>query len=289
MPQASKPLNFSYAELDALTDNWSDLEIAFRLNISYAAVRRARIHYKIKTFTQKTGLIRIGETGELRPKGSVRGAVRTDGLRDDFFQSIDEPEKAYWLGALLADGWVTLRDGRPKEVGLAVQPEDAAWLEAFQRSIGHTGRIVVKENRNTLAKGGISAIATVRVTCQRFTDYAIKAGITPRKSGQTRLPELNDDLAVHFTRGLFDGDGGIGKVNFALICNGADFCKDMQSLIAHHTGAQLHVSAPKSPTTGKPVYRLTGYRKDANVLRWIYQDQQPVLARKYEKFSRFWS
>jgi hypothetical protein len=289
MPPASKPLDFSYDDLNALTDKWSDLEIAFRHGLSYAAVRKARVHYGIKTFTQKTGMVRIGETGEIRPKGSVRGAVRTDGLRDDFFRVIDEPEKAYWLGALLADGWVTLRGDRPKEVGLAVTPDDAEWLVAFQRCIGHSGRIVIKENRNSLAKGGVSAIATVRVTCQRFTQHAIEAGIVPRKSGITRVPELSDDLTSHFARGLFDGDGGIGKVNFALICNGATFCTEMQSLIRRHTGVTLRISSPCSPVTGKPVYRLTGYRKDACVLRWMYQGQQPVLARKYEKFSRFWS
>lgn len=289
MPQACKPLNFSYDELNALTDQWSDLEIAFRHGLAYSAVRKARIHYGIKTFTQKTGLVRIGETGELRPKGSVRGAIRSDGLRDDYFQFIDEPEKAYWLGALLADGWVTLRNGRPKEVGLAVSPDDIEWLTAFQGAIGHSGRIVIKENKNSLAASGVSAIATVRITCQRFTQYAIEAGIIPRKSGITRVPAIPDMLANHFARGLFDGDGGIGEKNFALICNGLAFCEEMQALIARHTRSTLRVSAPLSPVTGKPVCRLTGYRKDACVLKWMYQDQRPVLARKYEKFSRFWS
>lgn len=288
MPQAAKPIAFSYEELDTLTDKMSDMEISFQTGHSYAVVRKARLHHGIKTFTQKTGLVKIGETGELRPKGSVRGAVRDDALRDDFFQKIDDPAKAYWLGALIADGWTTLRNGRPKEVGLAVAPGDVEWLVAFQGSIGHSGKIVIKENRRSLAASGVSAVATVRVTCQRFTQYAIEAGVALRKSGSTRVPALPGELASHFCRGLFDGDGSIGKVSFALICNGEAFADEMQQLIGCHTGAVLKKSAPTSPVTGKPVFRLTGYRKDRKVLQWMYQGQQPVLARKYEKFSMFW-
>lgn len=285
----SKPLAFTREEIDALTDTMSDMEISFKTGHAYSAVRKARLHFGVKTFTQKTGLVRIGETGELRPKGSVRGAVRSDGLIDDFFRCIDEPVKAYWLGALLADGWVSHRGGRPKEVGLAVRPDDVEWLQDFQEAIGHTGRISIKENRNSLAVCGVSAVATVRVTCQRFTAYAVQAGVLPRKSGANRLPAVPPDHARHFCRGLFDGDGSIGRVNFALICNNKTFAVEMQDLIAGHTGVSLKISSPCSSVTGKPVARLTGYRKDQSVLSWMYQDASPVLRRKYERFVEHWN
>lgn len=289
MPQQTKPLPFSYEELDRLTDSMSDLEISFLTGHSYAAVRKARLAHGLKTFTQKTGLVRIAETGELRRKGSVRGAVRSDGLIDDYFREVDSPNKAYWLGALYADGWVTLRNGVPKETGLAVQPDDAAWLQEFQRDIGHSGRIVIKENRNSLAKGGLSAVATLRVTCQRFTEYAISAGVIPRKSGRLSLPAISTELAPDFCRGLFDGDGSIGEKNFTLICGDKSFTEEVQQLIERCTGSTLYPESPLSPTTGRPVWRLSGYKKDRRVLTWMYQGRRPVLARKYEKFSRYWS
>lgn len=289
MPTAAKPLAFSREELEALTDQWSDKEIAIRFNLAYSAVRKARIHFGIKTFTQKTGMVRIAATGELRPKGSVRGAKRKDGLDDEFFKVINNKEKAYWLGALFSDGWVTLRDGKPKEVGLAVKQSDEQWLKDFQESIGHTGKIAVKENKKSLSKTGLSTLCVLRVTCQRFTRYAIEAGVIPRKSGFLKAPDIQHALVRHFVRGLFDGDGSIGEKNFALICNNLSFCNEIKNLIEKHTGIALRISSPCSPVTGKPVYRLTGYRKDKHVLTWLYQDQSPVLARKYEKFSRFWS
>lgn len=279
---------FSYEELDSLTSCMSDTEIASSLGISYAVVRDARIHFGLKTFTQKTGLVRIKATGELRPKGSVRGVVRRDGLKVDYFRSIDEPEKAYWLGALLADGWVCTRGGRPKEVGLAVKESDKEWLKSFQAAIGHVGRVTTKENKNSLAKSSSSHMSTVRVTCQAFTKWAIEAGITERKSGNLVLPAAANAFPADFCRGFCDGDGSIGKVNFTLICNSEDFAHQVSQLIKRETGQTLHYSECASPQTGKYVSRLCGYRKNRDVLAWMYQDRTPSLARKYDRFSRFW-
>lgn len=117
MPQKIKPLAFTAQEIDDLTDQWSDLEIAFRYQLAYSAVRKARITHGVKTFTQKTGLVKIGLTGELRKKGSVRGAVRDDGLVEDYFARIDSPEKAYWLGLLMAMVGSRSEEAYPRKLG----------------------------------------------------------------------------------------------------------------------------------------------------------------------------
>lgn len=288
MPSKPKPLAFSAEELDKLTDQWSDLEIAFRFGLAYSAVRKARLTYGLKTFTQKTGLVKIGLTGELRPKGSVRGAVRSDSLQDDYFAVVDTHEKAYWLGLLMADGWACLRNGVPKEIGLACHPGDDELLFAFQKAIGHTGRITTKTNKRSFKQGGISEISTLRVTCQTFTKHAIEAGIALRKSGCLKLPVGAKLFPADFCRGFMDGDGSIGTINFTLICGSEGFQSELSQLIEQETGHRLHPATPISPTTGRGVPRLTGYRKDKAVLDWVYQRKSPCLSRKYAKYLKHW-
>jgi len=289
MPVPIKPLAFTAEEINALTDQWSDLEIAAQHRLAYSAVRKARLAHGVKTFTQKTGLVRIAETGELRRKGSVRGAVRTDGLQDDYFACIDNPEKAYWIGLLMADGWVTLREGVPKEVGLACHPQDDELLTFFGKAIGSSGRIVTKTNNRSYSSSGKSQISTIRITCQAFTRHAIAAGVKTRKSGCLVLPPAAHLFPSDFCRGFFDGDGSICHRSFTFICGSADFQQELMALIRYETGHALHPAIVISPNNGKGVERLSGYRKDKSVLDWMYQRNSPALSRKYLKYITHWS
>lgn len=288
-PAPEKPLAFTKAEIDLLTNKWSDAEIGVRLGLAYSAVRKARLFHGVQTFTQKTGLVKIGETGELRPKGSVRGAVRQDELDDRYFAEIDAPEKAYWIGLLLADGWVCCRNEVPKEVGLACQLQDEEILDAFKVATGYSGRIVRKTNNRSLSFSGQSTIATLRITCQTFTRHAMEAGIQQRKSGQLSLPLAAHLFPAEFCRGFFDGDGSICDRNFTFICGSESFQRELSTLIAVETGCCLFPAAPLSPVTGKAVERLTGYRKDKPVLDWMYQSTSPALSRKLAKYRKYWN
>lgn len=282
-------LNISFEDLDELTNTYNDHEIAKLLGSNYCSVATLRASYGVKTFTQKTGLIKIAATGEVRKKGSVRGAVRTDGLKEDYFCLIDTPEKAYWLGLLFADGWVSFRKGQPKELGLALKVADKNHVVTFKNAVGYSGKIVEHINRNTLKAGGVSVLATVRITAQRFTANAIQAGITPNKSGNLKLTDSTKVYPSSFVRGYFDGDGSLCDRNFTFICNSVEYAEELQTLIKDATGHTLYLAYAESPTSKKQVARLSGYRKNKDVLHWMYSDPNPYLQRKYETFLTYWS
>ena len=288
-PLPEKPLAFTKGEIDDLTSRWSDAEIASRLGIAYSAVRKARIAHGIQTFTQKTGLVKIRETGELRPKGSVRGVVRSDGLDDRYFEKIDSPEKAYWLGLLVADGWVSSRAGVPKEVGLALQLQDREVVEGFKAATGYSGRVTQSTHYNSLSRSGMNTLATLRVTCQAFARHAMEAGLQERKSGRLVMPPAAYEFSADFCRGYFDGNGSIAEGQFAFICGSSDFQRDLRALIAVETGCVLRPSASCSPISGKPVERLTGCKRDKAVLDWIYKGKVPCMPRKLSKYQRCWN
>lgn len=283
------PLKISFEELDKLTDSYNDREIARLLNSNYATVNAIRNQYGIKTFTQKTGLVKIGLTGELRKKGSVRGAVRTDGLKENYFLTIDEPNKAYWLGMLFADGWVSYRNGVPKETGLAFKSTDIDHVYAFKNAVAYPGRVIVKENKQSLTKNKISELATVRITSQRFTLNAVNAGVIPRKSGQIVLTPSCKVYPASFLRGYFDGDGSLCKNLFTFICNSLEYANQINELIREHTGKTLKLTQVYSQLTNKQVARLTGVRKDKEILQWMYSEKGDRLPRKHQRFLDYWS
>jgi hypothetical protein len=283
----SSSLAFTKEQIDKLTDELTDTEIATLTGIAYSAVRRARLFYNVKTFTQKTGLVKIKETGELRKKGSVRGVIRSDGLIIDYFKEIDTPEKAYWLGLLLADGWTTCRNNIPKEVGLALKLEDKEALEQLKRDVKYSGQITDKINKNSYKKGE-SVLSTLRITCQKFTEYTIAAGIQERKSGKLKLPKGAYAFPSCFCRGYFDGNGSINERNFSFICVSEDFNTELNTFLEENAQSRLNPSFQVSSKTGKPVWRLTGYRQDKKLLSWLYNSEGFKLHRKHEKFLTYW-
>lgn len=280
-------LAFTKEEIEQLTNEFSDSEIANLKGIAYSAVRKARLFYGVKTFTQKTGLVRIKETGELRRKGSVRGVLRSDNLIVDYFKDIDTPEKAYWLGMLLADGWVTCRNNVPKEVGLALKLEDKNAVEQLKRDVRYSGKIVDKVNKNSYAAGE-SRLATLRITCQKFTEYTIAAGIKERKSGKLKVPEGAFKFPSSFCRGYFDGNGSINSRNFCFICVSENFNTELKDFIEKYAQTELSSTCQISQNTGKPVWRLTGYRQDRKVLSWMYRSPGFRLERKHKEFLAYW-
>ena len=54
----------------------------------------------------------------------------------EFFKNIDTEEKAYWLGFLYADGWITVNeDANSGHVGIQLQKSDYEHLKKFNNSL----------------------------------------------------------------------------------------------------------------------------------------------------------
>lgn len=134
-------------------------------------------------------------------------------VNDRFFSVIDTEAKAYWLGFLYADGYVS-RCG----VGVSLSLKDRAHLERFKEAICYTGPIYERGPRSNVMKDGrtIGGLGSceVRISRDQMRQDLAKNGCGPRKSLTLTFPtgeQVSPSLLPHFLRGYLDGDGWISS------------------------------------------------------------------------------
>lgn len=130
-----------------------------------------------------------------------------------YFDRIDNEEQAYWLGYIMADGYVgrsTTRSNAINEFGINCQADDVSHIRKLASAIKSTYpiRILHKED---IKRGCCWDAAELKIRSIRFCQSLFTHGIAPKKTGNEYIPELNNDLVIHFIRGFFDGDGSIFK------------------------------------------------------------------------------
>lgn len=130
----------------------------------------------------------------------------------DYFEKINTPDKAYWLGFLYADGGIIAN--KRWAVRINLKAEDIDHLEKFLKAIEYTeGKIreTVKKDNGKEYKG-----AYINISDKKMVQDLIDKGCTPKKSYTISFPTENqvpNNLLSHFIRGYFDGDGCITSSN----------------------------------------------------------------------------
>ena len=119
-------------------------------------------------------------------------------LNYNYFNIIDTEHKAYWIGFLLADGFVN-----KKEVSFCLQKNDIKMIELFLNDLDSNCPIKYNKDNNPF----------VTITSKDLSNSLIEKGFHNRKSWSFDLDLLLSyipkELENHFIRGMFDGDGSI--------------------------------------------------------------------------------
>lgn len=118
---------------------------------------------------------------------------------ENYFDTIDTPEKAYYLGWIMADGNISIYNGQ-YSLKLHVALRDKEIIDNFLKVINSSNKTKVKED--------INSSYYVSLTSRHMCDSLIKFGVIPCKSGKEIFPtQIPAGLYHHFIRGFFDGDG----------------------------------------------------------------------------------
>jgi len=200
---------------------------------------------------------------------------------DTFFEQIDSPEKAYWLGLLAADGNVTRPGTRPRasySVKLTVAALDKELPERMHQLLGGSLR--------TLVSQGKYPQVACSVTSDPLGNDLIKFGVTPNKSLTMRLrwELIPSNLRIHTLYGLIDGDGWITRFTgknggrVALAMGSLDVISDISSEFPKFVFKDI-------PTKTGRIYQLS---IDAQAyllefLQGMLAVPHPTLSRKREK------
>ena len=120
-------------------------------------------------------------------------------LKEDYFEKIDNNEKAYWIGWLLTDGCIS----KSNTISITLSNRDRYILELLQEDIGIKDRI----------KPFNGVYSRLSFCCKKMKNDLAKYGIIENKTFVAHMPIINDALIPALLRGCFEGDGGISKTN----------------------------------------------------------------------------
>lgn len=196
-------------------------------------------------------------------------------INKNIFEIINTEEKAYWVGFLYADGYVGLTDNR---VELTLQLSDVNHIKKFKTFLNSDCKISTNSYRSRLS-----------IKDEKIKKDLINLGCTPQKSLTLKFPtndKIPKELIRHFIRGYFDGDGSLcvtEKTKSIDILGTYDFLYQL-CLESNIATSKIYVSKSKS----NKVFRIVlGSRLDLyNFSKYIYDDCNIYLDRKYEKFKK---
>lgn len=208
---------------------------------------------------------------------------------EDYFMTIDNPNKAYLLGFITADG--TIANGR---LSIEIHEKDAELLTFFAEEINPDVKIsnincVTSTVSNTNHKKYITQKHNRRIAfgSKKLGESLAKYGIVQNKSKTiTRVPceLIPSDLLPFYFRGLIDGDGCIHKNGGVSIYSGSlPFIQNVQSILIN----ELSLSQLK-------IYHGTSYfitwtsKTDRQKLyNYLYKDLNDTyyLPRKYVRLK----
>ncbi len=260
---------------------WTDEEIEF--------VRRNYIDMTTKDIAKTL----------LRTPSAVQLRAERMGLKKypyhceyNYFDKIDTEEKAYWLGFMTADGWISKNNETGScAIGIELQYGDIQHLRKFNKSIKGNYQITERWRKCSLSKHDKNHhMCTIRIFSSIMYNSLVNLGFTNNKSFDCCIPVMNVNLLKHYVRGYFDGNGCLcyTKNNFAVCISTAseNLINDLTNIFEKNG---FHPVVRKNITEFNTTiydFRLNYKQEKLDFLNWIYGDATIFLDRKYNKYLR---
>ena len=210
-----------------------------------------------------------------------RKSRRKYNVNDDIFEVIDTEEKAYWLGFLYADGYVTSDEDK---VGLSISVNDIEHLERFKEFLQTTAPINIY---NCSGYNNDNKYCRLIVTSRKMKNDLMNLGVVPHKTTIITFPQLDEKLVPHFIRGYFDGDGSWSfnanrdEYQFK-VCGTKEFLEGM----LRHIGTETKLYQRYPERNVNNWYTSIGGRQQVlSIMKYLYDDATIYLERKYKKYT----
>jgi hypothetical protein len=115
-----------------------------------------------------------------------------------YFQEINTPEKAYWLGFIAADGYVRRKPDHSVSIGL--KESDKNHLLSFANAVDYDGKLI---------RGKKNKSWRINLYGKQIVEDLCRAGVTPDKTTDLKPWAGPAELMPAYWLGFFDGDGCI--------------------------------------------------------------------------------
>ena len=206
-------------------------------------------------------------------------------LNEDFFNCIDSSEKAYWLGFMYADGYVT-----GDYVGIALHSKDREHLIKFKTAIESNGNINDYNSKTT-------PYSRIYFKSEKMVNDLINKGCFRNKSLVLKFPtekQVPKEYQSHFIRGYFDGDGclsiNLSKQSYRFSILGTkEFLTTIADIFKNGIDEDFscNLSKRKKDDTNNYTLRYGGINRTYKIMNYLYKDssEKIYLQRKYENYQ----
>lgn len=201
------------------------------------------------------------------------------------FDKIDTEEKAYWLGFLYADGYVS---NTKNTVELSLKGDDYNHLVKFNLFIKNEAQVKISESKYN---NKIFTRCRCSITDKHFHDTLCLLGCVPKKSLILKFPDssifTDRKLVYDFIRGYIDGDGCIsytktGRLQLSII--GTKEFLDGICNIFPEVFFSNRCKNKRHPESNTYELQCTANKADY-VLEILYKDSKIYLDRKYNRLA----
>jgi hypothetical protein len=205
-------------------------------------------------------------------------------INENYFDSIDTPNKAYLVGLLYSDGCNYPPQHRVK---LELQERDKDILDRINSEI-QSNKPLAFNNLNSKNNNWQNTYR-LDITNKHISDKLVELGVVQNKSLILEFPTwLDEQLYAPFLRGYLDGDGHIewNDSRFITIVGTSQFCKHVKDFCEHNLDIKcvIHNTANKDSNT-KLLY-IGGKCKVKRFLDFVYKDADLYIERKYNLYQK---
>lgn len=207
-------------------------------------------------------------------------------LNNDYFDSIDNETKAYFLGFLYADG---CNHKQNNAFNLQLKESDKYILDIFKKDLEYTGPLLKVQKKNIHYN--------LNVFSKKICQTLEKLGVVANKTFLlNNIPDINSELLHHFIRGVFDGDGCIRYVDMSnfkrssklrfCICGNEPFLENIQNVLINNLGISKNKLNKFQHSKSKQL-EYTGNTNCKKIYNYLYKDATIFLTRKKEIFDTY--
>ena len=143
------------------------------------------------TYEKIAKFLRISETCVFTHCRDYVDQRRKYSVDETFFNTINDENKAYLLGLILADGCVT-----DKKLSIGLKASDSAIVVRMKKIMGFTGPVSFRSN-------GVGKLAEMHIFSRKICESLRKYGVVPNKTYVGfNLPRLRKKANATFYKGI---------------------------------------------------------------------------------------
>jgi hypothetical protein len=190
---------------------------------------------------------------------------------ENYFESIDTEDKAYFLGFIVADGSVNSISNV-----IQITQKEPDILYEFKRYIKYEGDLIKSKNRD---------VFDIKISSSKMKSDLLKLGISPNKTISVNYPSIPENLQSHFMRGVFDGDGTTHNAYFSIV--GTE--KFLAGIRDYLKQENINLGIYNAHCKSKDIKRLAFNNRAelAKIFNYLYDDSNIFMERKKNKFINY--